>query len=98
MNGESTDGVQVSVTRGQQRTVVDTIEMTAFSKRDGESLNVTVSPYQTKHASPIVKSTSVMKQSVSNKDLKTTKLSASSGHSRNPSAGSGESENHSTDL
>lgn len=95
-NGEiSIDSVQVAHARGQQRTSIDTIELTSFTKaKDGESNS---SPHTSKHSSPMVKSSTGLKTSVSNKDIKNTKIAG--GHTRNLSGGSsGGSESYSTDL
>lgn len=95
-NGDmSIDTVQVAHARGQQRTSVDTIELTSFAKsKDGE---LNASPHTVKHNSPMVKSNSGLKTSISNKDIKNTKMAG--GHTRNLSGGSsGGSENYSTDL
>lgn len=95
-NGDmSIDTVQVAHARGQQRTSVDTIELTSFVKsKDGE---LNASPHTVKHSSPMVKSNSGLKTSISNKDIKNTKMAG--GHTRNLSGGSsGGSENYSTDL
>lgn len=89
-NGDtSLDGLQVAVVRGQQRTNIDTIELTSFSKSKDTSDS---SPLQGKHSSSLVKSSSGTKMSISNKEVKNTK----SGHTRNSSVESNQPE--STDL
>lgn len=94
-NGDmSLDNVQVAVARGQHRSSIDTIELTSFSK--GKESDLNSSPHPAKHSSPVVKSSSI-KTSISNKDIKNTKMA--SGHTRNLSGGSSAgSENNSTDL
>ncbi|XP_060597555.1 hyccin 2-like isoform X2 [Ruditapes philippinarum] len=89
------DSVQVAHARGGQRSSLDTIELTSFNKGKENDLNS--SPHTGKHSSPNVKSTSGLKTSISNKDIKNTKMS--SGHTRTHSGGSSAgSENYSTDL
>ena len=103
-NGDTpSDGVQVTVTshRGQQRTVVDSVEMTAFKKSTSHAKEIAETnsiPYSGKHNSPNVKANSAMKTSVSNKDIKNAKMTSSNSHTRNLSGGSGGSEPFSTDL
>ncbi|XP_053386662.1 hyccin-like [Mercenaria mercenaria] len=95
-SGEMTlDNVQVAHARGSQRSSIDTIELTSFTKGKDGDLNS--SPHTTKHSSPNVKSSSGIKTSISNKDIKNTKMSG--GHTRTHSGGSSAgSENYSTDL
>ncbi|KAL4217499.1 hypothetical protein ACF0H5_023948 [Mactra antiquata] len=89
-NGDtSSDNIQVAVVRGQQRTSMDTIELTSYTKsKDGSD----ASPHPGKHSSSMVKSSSGTKMSISNKEVKNTK----SGHTRNSSLESNPHE--STDL
>ena len=100
MNGDTIDSVQTVVTRGQQRTSVDSIELQPFSKNPSHSINssrdesLSSSPFAAKHSSPVVKS-SAMRNSISNKDIKNTKAT---GHARHLSGGSVGSEHLSTDL
>lgn len=89
-NGDTLPDIQPPVTKGQPRASSDSIELTSFTKsKDSESAHSS-SPHPSKHSSPLVKSSSGLRTSISNKDIKNTK--ATSGHSRNLSAGSGSSE------
>ena len=91
----SLDSVQVAHARGAQRSSIDTIELTSFNKAKDNDLNS--SPHTGKHSSPNVKSTGGIKTSISNKDIKNTKMSG--GHTRTHSGGSSAgSESYSTDL
>lgn len=98
-NGDSSDSVQVAIGRGQQRSVVDTIEMTSYGRKDTESNS---SPFQGKHGFLVSaansKLSSVMKSAISNKDVKSAKINSSTGHSRELSGSSLGSESFSTDL
>ena len=105
MNGDTIDSVQTVVTRGQQRTSIDSIELQPFTKNPSHSINthsinssreesLSSSPFAAKHSSPVVKG-SAMKTSISNKDIKNTKAT---GHARQLSGGSTGSEHLSTDL
>lgn len=93
-NGDTVDSVQVAIARGQQRTNVDTLELTQFTKSKDSDSNS--SPFAGKHAIQTTKPNSSVKTSVSNKDIKSSKLPSS--ESRNLSGGSPNSETFSTDL
>lgn len=94
-NGDtSIDAVQVAVARGQQRTSVDMIELTQYTK--SKETDSSSSPFPSKHTSQATKSSTSMKTSSSNKDIKNAKLSTSD--SRNLITGSNGTESFSTDL
>lgn len=100
MNGDTVDSVQTIVSRGQQRTSVDSIELQPFTKTPPHSMtstreeSLTPLSFSGKHSSPVVKG-SAMRTSISNKDIKNAKAA---GHARHLSGGSVGSENLSTDL
>lgn len=94
-NGDtSVEGIQVAVVRGQQRTNVDSLELTQFTKSKDSDSNT--SPFSGKHAVQPSKSLTSMKTSISNKDIKNAKNPTT--ESRNSSGATVSSETYSTDL